>query len=303
VRSLVGWLVCWFLSDWRVVAHSSINCWGIITDFCVGTNCSGTNAVRYGPMRSWVLNLTVVLADGTIIKTRNRPIKSAAGYNLNGIFVGSEGTLGLVTEITVRLACIPKYQNIAVVNFPTIKDAANTASAIMKAGVPIAALEFLDATQMAVYNRGGYTKPRIWAEEPTLFFKFSGSEASVVDNIREVQRIAKANNGGKFEFAKDEKEQNVLWSARKQVLWSLLAARPEGTQLWTTDVAVPISRLAEMIGIFFFLGSHLLVFVLTYFGRNFNSRPQGTRTLLLDRRTSRRWEFPRSHYVSQRRSS
>lgn len=100
----------------------------------VGTNCSGTNAVRYGTMKDWVINLTVVLADGTIIKTRNRPRKSAAGYNLNGIFVGSEGTLGLVTEITLKLAVIPKEYSVAAATFPTIRDAANTASAVMRAG-------------------------------------------------------------------------------------------------------------------------------------------------------------------------
>ncbi|KAL3423655.1 glycolate oxidase [Phlyctema vagabunda] len=215
----------------------------------VGTNCSGTNAVRYGTMKDWVVNLTVVLADGTIIKTRNRPRKSAAGYNLNGIFVGSEGTLGLVTEITLKLAVIPKEFSVAVVTFPTIRDAAATASAVMRSGVPVAALEFLDETQMSVVNRGGFTSPRVWKELPTLFFKFSGSKASVADNIKEVQAISKAHNGGTFEFAKGEKEQNLLWSARKQALWSLLSLRPEGTELWTTDVAVPYSRLADIIEI------------------------------------------------------
>ena len=214
----------------------------------VGTNCSGTNAVRYGTMKDWVLNLTVVLADGTVIKTRNRPRKSAAGYNLNGIFVGSEGTLGLVTEITLKLAVIPKEFSVAVATFPTVRDAAATASSVMRAGVPVAALEFLDEDQMAILNSGGYTAPKTWKEAPTLFFKFSGTKASVTDNIKEVQGISRTNNGQSFEFAKDENEQNILWSARKQALWSVLAARPEGTELWTTDVAVPLSRLAEIIG-------------------------------------------------------
>lgn len=214
----------------------------------VATNCSGTNAVRYGTMKDWVLNLTVVLADGTVIKTRNRPRKSAAGYNLNGIFVGSEGTLGLVTEITLKLAVIPKEFSVAVATFPSVRDAAATASAVMRAGVPVAALEFLDEDQMAILNTGGYTAPKKWKEVPTLFFKFSGTKASVADNIKEVQAISKTYNGASFEFAKDEKEQNLLWSARKQALWSVLALRPEGTELWTTDVAVPLSRLAEIIG-------------------------------------------------------
>ncbi|RDW94452.1 putative D-lactate protein [Coleophoma crateriformis] len=215
----------------------------------VGTNCSGTNAARYGTMKDWVLNLTVVLADGTIIKTRNRPRKSAAGYNLNGIFVGAEGTLGLVTEITLKLAVIPKEFSVAVCTFPTIRDAAATASAVMRAGVPIAALELLDDTQMKVVNKGGNTAPRVWKEVPTLFFKFSGSKASVADNIKEVQAISKKHNAGSFEFAKDEKEQHLLWSARKTALWSMFALKPEGTNFWSTDVAVPYSRVAEIIEI------------------------------------------------------
>jgi len=214
----------------------------------VGTNCSGTNAVRYGTMKDWVLNLTVVLADGTVIKTRGRPRKSAAGYNLNGIFVGSEGTLGLVTEITLKLAVIPESTSIAVATYPSIKDAAKTASAIMKSGVQLAALEFLDETQMSVVNKGGFTAPRVWKELPTLFFKFSGTKLSIQENIKAVQAISKSHGGETFEFAKDEKEQHLLWSARKQALWSLLSLRPEGTELWTTDIAVPVSRLAEMIG-------------------------------------------------------
>jgi len=214
----------------------------------VGTNCSGTNAVRYGAMKDWVLNMTVVLADGTVIKTRNRPRKSAAGYNLNGIFVGSEGTLGLITEITLKLAVIPKEFSVASATFPTIRDAANTASAVIRAGVPVAALEFLDEVQMGALNRGGYTTPIVFDEKPTLFFKFSGTKASVADNIKEVEAISKANHGAAFRFARDKKEQELLWSARKQALWSLLACRPEDTELWTTDVAVPYSKLATMIG-------------------------------------------------------
>lgn len=214
----------------------------------VGTNCSGTNAARYGTMKDWIVNLTVVLADGTIIKTRNRPRKSAAGYNLNGIFTGSEGTLGLVTEITLKLAVIPKEYSIAVVSFPTIRDAAATASAVMRAGVPIAAMELLDDNAMTVLNKTGSTGERKWAAEPTIFFKFSGSKASVADNIQEVQKISLANRGGAFEFARDEAEQNALWSGRKMALWSFLSLRPEGTELYSTDVAVPFSRVAEIVG-------------------------------------------------------
>jgi len=213
----------------------------------VGTNCSGTNAVRYGPMKDWVVNLTVVLADGTVVKTRGRPRKSAAGYNLNGIFVGSEGTLGLVTEITLKLAVIPKEFSVAVVTFPTTRDAAAMASAVMRAGIPVAALEYLDETQMQVLNKGGYTAPLVWKELPTLFIKFSGSKGGVADSIKDAQRLSKAYNAGSFQFAIDQKQQDLIWSGRKQALFSLLAVRPEGTELWTTDIAVPISRLAEML--------------------------------------------------------
>ncbi|KAI0870778.1 putative D-lactate protein [Hypoxylon argillaceum] len=215
----------------------------------IGTNCSGTNAVRYGTMKDWVINLTVVLADGTIIKTRRRPRKSSAGYNLNGIFVGSEGTLGLVTEATLKLAIVPEETSVAVVSFPTIRDAAAAAAGIMQAGIPVASMEVMDEVQMRVINLGGATAPRVWKEAPTLFFKFAGTKTSVGDNISRVKGITGANKGSNFEFARDERERNLLWSARKEVLWSMLALRKEGEEVWSTDVAVPFSRLAELIEI------------------------------------------------------
>ncbi|KAH8661917.1 putative D-lactate protein [Xylariales sp. PMI_506] len=215
----------------------------------IGTNCSGTNAVRYGTMKDWVINLTVVLADGTVIKTRRRPRKSAAGYNLNGIFVGSEGTLGLVTEATLKLAVIPEQLSIAVVTFPTIRDAASAAAEVMQTGIPVAAMEIMDEVQMKVVNLGGATAPKVWEEKPTLFFKFSGTKAMVKEHIDLVKNITKANKAGKFEFAKDEREQKLLWSARKESLWSMLSLRKEGEEVWSTDVAVPFSRLADLIEI------------------------------------------------------
>ncbi|KAI1300422.1 putative D-lactate protein [Xylaria venustula] len=239
----------------------------------IGTNCSGTNAVRYGTMKDWVINLTVVLADGTVIKTRRRPRKSSAGYNLNGVFVGSEGTLGLVTEgtcnisilqitfgshalthpaeriATLKLAIVPEETSVAVVSFPTIRDAASAAAGVMQAGIPVASMEVMDDVQMRVINLGGATAPRVWKEAPTLFFKFAGTKASVQDNIGRVRGITKANRGSHFEFARDEREQKLLWSARKEVLWSMLALRKEGEEVWSTDVAVPFSRLADLIEI------------------------------------------------------
>ncbi|KAL2269530.1 hypothetical protein VTJ83DRAFT_1714 [Remersonia thermophila] len=213
----------------------------------IGTNCSGTNAVKYGTMKDWVINLTVVLADGTVIKTRRRPRKSSAGYNLNGLFVGSEGTLGLVTEATLKLAVVPEEFSVAVVTFPSIRDAAAAAAAVMQRGIPVAAMEIMDEVQMKVVNMGGATAPRVWKEMPTLFFKFSGTKVSVKENIAEVQKITKANRGSNFEFAKDEREQKLLWSARKESLWSMLALRKDGEEVWSTDVAVPFSRLADII--------------------------------------------------------
>ncbi|KAI0110994.1 hypothetical protein F4776DRAFT_355794 [Hypoxylon sp. NC0597] len=213
----------------------------------IGTNCSGTNAVKYGTMKDWVINLTVVLADGTVIKTRRRPRKSSAGYNLNGIFVGSEGTLGVVTEATLKLAVVPEEFSVAVVTFPTIRDAAAAAAEVMQTGVPIAAMEIMDEVQMKVVNIGGATAPRVWKEMPTLFFKFAGTKASVKENISRVQAITKNNKGSNFEFAKDLREQKLLWSARKESLWSMLALRKDGEEVWSTDVAVPFSRLADII--------------------------------------------------------
>src|SRR5277367_818216 len=213
----------------------------------VGTNCSGTNAVRYGTMKDWVINLTVVLADGTIVKTKRRPRKTSAGYNLNSLFVGSEGTLGLVTEITLKLAVIPQEYSVAVVTFPTIRDAASAAAGVMRAGVPVAAMEIMDEVQMRVVNLSGATKPRSWKELPTLFFKFSGTKAGVRENIGLVKAIAKAHKGGDFEFAASPEEQKLLWSARKESLWSMLALRKDGSEVWSTDVAVPFSRLADII--------------------------------------------------------
>ncbi|KPM40466.1 D-lactate dehydrogenase [cytochrome], mitochondrial [Neonectria ditissima] len=213
----------------------------------IGTNCSGTNAVRYGTMKDWVINLTVVLADGRIIKTRRRPRKSSAGYNLNSLFVGSEGTLGLVTEATVKLAVVPEQYSVAVVTFPTIRNAAAAAAGVMQTGVPIAAMEIMDEVQMKVVNLGGATAPRVWKEAPTLFFKFSGTREGVREAITRVQKITAANKGGNFEFAQDEREQKLLWSARKESLWSMLSLRKHGQETWSTDVAVPFSRLADII--------------------------------------------------------
>ncbi|KAK0385401.1 hypothetical protein NLU13_7877 [Sarocladium strictum] len=203
----------------------------------VGTNCSGTNAVRYGTMRDWVLNVTVVLADGRVIKTRRRPRKCSAGYNLNGIIVGSEGTLGIVTE----------HYSVAVVPFASLKNAVSAAAAVIRQGIPVAALELMDEVQMRMINDVGATLPRVWKEVPTLFFKFSGTEGTVSDDIKTVMEIVKEYDPKGYEWATDPDEQATLWSARKESLYSLLSLRKKGEQLWNTDVAVPLSRLTEIV--------------------------------------------------------
>ncbi|EAW09275.1 FAD-binding oxidoreductase [Aspergillus clavatus NRRL 1] len=214
----------------------------------IGTNCSGTNAVRYGTMKDWVINLTVVLADGRVMKTRKRPRKTSAGYNLTGMFVGSEGTLGIVTEATLKLAPLPEQTRVGVVSFPTIRDAASTAMQLIRKGIHVQCMEILDDVQMDVINRAGGTG-RSWEKLPTLFFKFSGTVAGVADSINLTRELAKKNNASTFEFAKDEKEAHDLWSARKQSLWSMMALRKEGSEVWSTDVAVPVSRLPDIIEI------------------------------------------------------
>lgn len=197
----------------------------------ISTNCSGTNAVHYGTMRDWVINLTIVLADGTVIKTRKRPRKSSAGYNLNGLFVGSEGTLGIVTEATLKLAVVPENYSVAVVPFNTIHDAVSAATKVIRRGIPVAALELMDETQMRIVNEGGATRPRVWQEKPTLFLKFSGSKHMLNEAIQNVQTITEAYGSTGFEFARDEREQTLLWSARKESLYSLLALRKEGEEM------------------------------------------------------------------------
>ena len=213
----------------------------------VGTGCSGTNAYRYGTMRDWVLSLTVVLADGTVVKTRQRPRKSSAGYDLTRMFIGSEGTLGLVTEATLKITVKPKSESVAVASFNTIREAASCVAKVVGEGIPIAAVEILDDVQMRCINESGSTT-RTWKEAPTLFFKFSGTSSAVKEQIGLVQKLAKTKGSKSFDFAKNVDEAAELWSARKEALWSVMAKRrDENDHVWTTDVAVPISRLPDII--------------------------------------------------------
>ncbi|KAI5287067.1 D-lactate ferricytochrome c oxidoreductase [Ascosphaera atra] len=213
----------------------------------VATGCSGTNAYHYGTMRDWVLSLTVVLADGTVIKTKQRPRKSSAGYDLTKLFIGSEGTLGLITEATLKLAVKPKNENVAVVSFPSVRDAATCVSKIVGEGIKLAGVEILDDVQMHVVNASGSTS-RQWEEAPTLFLKFTGTDIGVKEQVSLVQKLAKATSSKSFQFAKNAGEVQELWSARKQALWSAVAMKEKpDDRVWTTDVAVPISKLPDII--------------------------------------------------------
>ncbi|KAF2664423.1 D-lactate dehydrogenase [Microthyrium microscopicum] len=214
----------------------------------IGQGCSGTNAYRYGTMKDWVLGMTVVLADGTIVRTRNRPRKSSAGYNLTQLMIGSEGTLGIVTEATLKLTSAPRNIRVAVLAFKTTQAAVDTAIEIVQNDMPVAALELLDGFTMKAVNQAGYCDKQ-YPEIPTLFMKFAGhTPQSVQELIDRVEDSAKRNGCQSLEFSKDDKEVAALWMARKTALWSLLAMKenPEDKFL-SADAAVPISRLADLV--------------------------------------------------------
>ena len=207
------------------------------------TRASGTNAVRYGTMRENVLGLTVVLADGRIIKTGGRARKSAAGYDLTRLFVGSEGTLGIIAEIALRLYGIPEAMSAAVVSFPSVEAAVETVILTIQSGVPVARIELLDAVQMEAINRHSKLS---YPVQPTLFFEFHGTEAGVVEQAETVGAIAAEKGGGDFQWATRAEDRNRLWQARHDAYYAALALRP-GAKGWATDVCVPISALARCI--------------------------------------------------------
>jgi D-lactate dehydrogenase (cytochrome) len=207
------------------------------------TRASGTNAVRYGTMRENVLSLTVVLADGRIIRTARRARKSAAGYDLTRLFVGSEGTLGIITELTVRLYGIPEAISAAVCAFPRIDDAVDTVIATIQSGVPVARIELLDEAQIAAINKYSKLDHKV---APTLFFEFHGSAAGVAEQSQTVKALAADYGGSDFRWATTPEERSKLWQARHDAYYAALASRP-GSRGWPTDVCVPISRLAECI--------------------------------------------------------
>ena len=207
------------------------------------TRASGTNAVRYGTMRENVLSLTVVLPDGRVIHTSRRPRKSAAGYDLTRLFVGSEGTLGVITEVTVRLYGIPEAISAAVCAFPTIKAAVDTVILTIQSGIPVARIELLDEPQMDAINKYSKLDHKV---APTLFFEFHGTTAGVAEQVELVKDIAAEHGADDFRWATSQEERSRLWQARHDAYYAALALRP-GSKGWATDVCVPISRLAECI--------------------------------------------------------
>jgi D-lactate dehydrogenase (cytochrome) len=193
---------------------------GAIIGGMVGTGCSGTNVFHYGTMRDWAVSLTVVLADGTVVKTRQRPRKSSAGYDLNKLFIGSEGTLGIVTEAVVRITSLPTNERVAVVAFDTVQEAFRLVSNVVRSGIQVAAIELLGKNAMVLMNETA-NSDREWRESPTLFIKFAGSEKAVAEEMARVKDLAKVGGAKRIDVAKDEEEAEGLWMARKEALFQV----------------------------------------------------------------------------------
>ena len=207
------------------------------------TRASGTNAVRYGTMREAVLSLKVVTPDGNVITTARRARKSAAGYDLTRLYVGSEGTLGIITEVTLRLHPIPETISAAVCGFASLEGAITTVVQAIQVGVPLARVEILDDMQIRAVN--AWSKLDL-PEVTTLFFEFHGSPNGVAEQVEMVSALAAENGGGAFDWSNLPEERAKLWKARHEAYYAAMALRP-GAVGWTTDVCVPISRLPECI--------------------------------------------------------
>ncbi len=207
------------------------------------TRASGTNAVRYGTMRENVLSLTVVLASGKVITTARRARKSSAGYDLTRLMVGSEGTLGIITEVGVRLYGMPEAMSAAIVNFPSVAKAVSAVIDIIRMGVPVARIELLDDYSLYAINR--YSKTN-FPEKDTLFLEFHGTEAGVKEQAEIVADMTQEYGGGDFDWVTREEDRNKMWEARHTAYYAALALKP-GCKGWSTDVCVPISKLAECI--------------------------------------------------------
>ena len=208
------------------------------------TRASGTNAVRYGTMKENVLGLTVVLADGRVVRTGGRARKSSAGYDLTRLFVGSEGTLGIITELTLKLYGVPEAISAAVCSFPSVEHAVRAVIHTIQLGIPVARIELLDEEQM----RGciGYSRLEGYRAAPTLFYEFHGSEAGVREQAEQAMAIAQECGSADPQWTTRAEERNRLWQARHDSYYAAISLRP-GAKGWATDVCVPISRLADCI--------------------------------------------------------
>lgn len=207
------------------------------------TRASGTNAVRYGTMRDNVLSLEVVLADGRVIRTGGRARKSSAGYDLTRLFVGSEGTLGIITELTLRLHGIPEATSAAVCPFPSLESAVNTVILTIQSGIPVARVELMDDAMVEAVNRYSKTSHKV---APTLFFEFHGSAEAVREQAEKVQAIAAEFGADGFQWATAAEDRSRLWAARHSAYYAGINLKP-GSRAYTTDACVPISRLAECL--------------------------------------------------------
>lgn len=210
-------------------------------------NCSGTNAYRYGTMKDWVISMTIVLADGTIVKTRRRPRKSSAGYDLTKLMVGSEGTLGLVTEAVLKVTSAPANVHVVIANFPSTHSAVKAAVTLIGSGLLLDALELLDKQSMWAINKSGLSS-RKWKESPTLFLKLSGLQLAVEAQLKIIREAAQANRCEDFEVSTRKADIDISWGARKKVGPSLMAMKKDESDLFlNADAAVPISSLADII--------------------------------------------------------
>lgn len=208
------------------------------------TRASGTNAVRYGTMRENVMGLTVVMADGSIVKTGGRAKKSSAGYDLTRLLVGSEGTLGVITEVGLKLHGIPEAMAAGVCSFPSVEACCLTTIETIQNGIPVARIELVDAEHIKALN--AYSKLSL-VVAPTLFVEFHGSKAGVKEQSDLFHGIAAANGGGDFQWASQEEDRLKLWQARHDAFWAAKSIMPGQMDAFSTDVCVPISRLAECV--------------------------------------------------------
>lgn len=208
--------------------------------------CSGTNAYRHGTMRDWVISLTVVLADGTIVKTRNRPRKSSAGYDLTHLIVGSEGTLGIVTEAVLKLTNIPKNPHIAILTFKDTHLAVQIAISVISSGQVFDAVEFIDHSSLEAVNRSGLF-PDKWREVPTLFLKFSGAGEATKSHVSLIEDLAKKTGCFEVGLSSDPEKVEAWWSVRKLMGKALVTAMKPNDIFFASDAAVPRSRLADII--------------------------------------------------------